>query len=418
MIINDALLNVDKKQLKYLNFFWAGFIIYTLSFILSLSPYSTNLFHVIQLLSLVLVIVPAVPLIQFNIENKYLQIFFYLYLFWSLLVIVRGFKINPTFIKDNLYNARYGILPYLAPLIMLFPKNLTFYKKVFYVILILCAFNILFDALFIRDLLSASRENETGKSLIEFLGTTLSITAGFLLLTYTYHSNKINLLALGIIIITLLLAIIRARRGLTLIFSSISICFYILYLFSSKKKLLIIYLSALTISIGVLYVSNIYKIGKKSIFSFISDRGDEDSRTGVELYFYNDMKKADWILGKGLDGQYYCPDIDEGDTTGYRTVIETDYLQIILNGGLISLGLILLILVPAIILGLFYSKNILSKGAALWILIWIASLYPARVTTFTMHYLLVWISVGICYSKSIRNLPEKNIQQLFQEKIL
>ena len=105
-------------------------------------------------------------------------------------------------------------------------------------------------------------------------------------------------------------------------------------------------------------------------------------------------KQKTGLIGKGINGKYYCPGIDKDDTTGYRTVIETDYLQLILNGGLVFLILLLLILIPAIILGIFYSKNMLSKAAAIWILLWICYLYPARVTTFSLHYILVWISVG------------------------
>jgi hypothetical protein len=95
-------------------------------------------------------------------------------------------------------------------------------------------------------------------------------------------------------------------------------------------------------------------------------------------------------------------------------MIETNYLQIILKGGIISLGLLLLIIVPACIKGIFYSKNMLSKAAGIWILLWIFCLYPANVDTFTMNYLLVWMCVGICYTKKIRNMPDDFIKQYFK----
>jgi hypothetical protein len=55
----------------------------------------------------------------------------------------------------------------------------------------------------------------------------------------------------------------------------------------------------------------------------------------------------------------------------------------------------------------------LSKAAGIWIFLWICYLYPARVSTFTLHYILVWVSVGICYSKTIRNKSETAIEELF-----
>ena len=146
------------------------------------------------------------------------------------------------------------------------------------------------------------------------------------------------------------------------------------------------------------------------------ERGKEDTRGGVEEYFYSDMKTQDWIIGRGIDGKYYCPDVRQEVITNYRGVIETGYLQTILKGGLISLGLFLLIAIPAIFKGLFHSKNLLSRGAAIWILYVLICSYPAVINTFTLRYLLVWIAIGICYSPKIRNEPDKDIRDFFLAK--
>jgi hypothetical protein len=158
---------------------------------------------------------------------------------------------------------------------------------------------------------------------------------------------------------------------------------------------------------------------KSGVFGFLVERGTEDTRTPVEECFYDDMKERDWIIGRGMAGEYFCPIVEEdADIKGYRAAIETGYLQIILNGGMISLGLLLLMAVPAIICGIFFSKNILSKAAGFWILLWMLSLYPANVATFSLNYILVWISIGICYSGTIRNMPESVIKQSFQNLYL
>ena len=124
------------------------------------------------------------------------------------------------------------------------------------------------------------------------------------------------------------------------------------------------------------------------------------------------MKPTDWAIGKGINGEYFCPGIDEDAPTNYRNIIETGYLQIILKGGIIRLILYLLIAIPALILGLFFSKNLLSKAAGIWIFISLISLYPATVNSFNLNYLLVWISIGICYSKELRILPDDQIADL------
>ncbi|KAA9039288.1 oligosaccharide repeat unit polymerase [Ginsengibacter hankyongi] len=401
----------SKKELKNITLFTSGLITYSVSFALCYSQFPIAIFHAGQLVGLALIVVSSISLCKFNIENRYLSIFYVAYLIWLAIIITRGFQTDSTFIKDMLYNARYGLMPYFVPVVLLFTKHSFFYKKIFDAIIILGIFYLIFDVIFIRQLLSSDRDNSTSVSIIEIFTSTLSLSAGFILLTYNYHSIKRILFSLFIVVLSLFFAVIRARRGLIFMCSSMLLCFYLLFTIHSKLKFAIIYISILLAAIGALYLSSIYKIGNRNIFSFVLDRGDEDTRTGVEMYFYDDLKTKDWIIGKGINGQYFCPDIEEEQATNYRNVIETDYLQIILNGGLLSLGLLLLILIPAVCLGLFYSKNMLSKGAAIWILLWIFYLYPARVSTFTLHYILVWISVGICYSKFMRKMSENEMKE-------
>jgi len=119
----------------------------------------------------------------------------------------------------------------------------------------------------------------------------------------------------------------------------------------------------------------------------------------------------DWVIGRGMRGEYYSPTMEDGN---FRGTIETDYLNMILKGGLINLVLLLMILVPAIFNGIFRSKNTLSKAAGLWIFIWLLNTYPSTVQVFSLYYMLVWICAGICYSTTIRNIPEKFLITYFQ----
>ena len=174
-------------------------------------------------------------------------------------------------------------------------------------------------------------------------------------------------------------------------------------------------MSFLFIILGAFYYSNLYHVKKNGLVGLIAERGNDDTRTVVELFFYGDMKNNDIIVGKGINGEYFCPDCEEDQETNYRSYIETGYLQIILKGGIIMLGLYLLIAIPAIILGLFYSKNSLAKASGIWILISLVSLYPATVNTFSFAFLLVWISVGICYNKGLRNLADVDVKKNLQD---
>lgn len=347
-----------------------------------------------------------VLLIKIKIESNYLRFLLFIYIIWAISVIVRGLEFNYPYIKALLINADQGGLLYLAPLILFFQQDAIFLKKLFNIIVVLGIFYFIYDVLFIRSLLDRSFETQ---NVVETLVRNLSMPCGFLLLTYKFHLKKRNLFATAVMVLSVLFSIYKARRGLSSTLILILIAAYFLYLYSTKKKVLIIYLSILFTCLGALYATSIYQINNNKLLNFIAQRGDTDTRSAVEDYFYDDLNEKDWFIGKGINGEYYCPDIEVDQLTDYRDYIETGYLQIILKGGLVRLGLFLLIALPAIILGLFFSRNILSKGSAIWIIIAILSLYPATVESFNLQYLLVWISIGICYTKTIRIMSDTEI---------
>lgn len=375
----------------------------------------------LQLLGLVIFIIPAARLIKFNLPNKYLQFIFLIYCCWLIYIVSRGFKFNFKYLFNTLIDARTGIFLYLAPLILLFPRNVVYLKKVIFAILALSIIYFLADLIFMKRLLTATTDE--GHMILEDFSQRLLLPSGFILLTISYHINnrkacKIagNLWIVFIVCITLFLALIKARRGLSFITIDILLFSYIIYNYANKGNLFVRFFPFFLLFYLSIYAVSVFQQKQNGIFSMLTSRLTEDTRSGVEDYFYIDMVKNDWILGRGIDGSYYCPSGATED--GYRTVIETDYLQIILNGGIISLTLLLLAAIPAIVMGIFYSKNILCKACATWILLWTICLYPTNITTFSLNYLLVWISIGICYSKNIRNIPEVVMKKYFSYQLV
>lgn len=405
---------ISLRESRYLDFFWGGFILFTFSYTLGATGHvNFILFQVFQIIGLILIIFPLIFFINFKIEDKYLRTLFIIYCCWLLTLILRGvlYFSDYDYLKNFLLDPSYGGMLYCAPLLLVFPRKLAAYKKMFDVLFIFCVAYLIYDIFFLRDLLNSDWQSLQSQAVVE-LSSDISFPCGFLLLTYAYHTNFKKMAALAAIVLTLLFSIIRARRGLILMTSGIIIASYLLYYFTSKRKTLVIYVSILAIILSSIYVLAMYK-PNKNIFGGIMERGVEDTRTGVERYFYADMQLKDWIIGRGINGEYYCPGIEMDRATSNRSVIETGYLQTILKGGIISLGLFLLMAIPAIINGLFYSKNLLSKAAAIWIFLALMSMYPATVNTFTLRYLLVWISIGMCYSKKIRGLSDAVLKEYF-----
>ncbi|MGN6196966.1 MAG: hypothetical protein ACTHOB_18640 [Ginsengibacter sp.] len=410
----DLLTELNQKEIKFLNFFWLGFAVYSITAaFVTQSHIIILILQVFQMISLLSMFYGAIHLIKYKFDNDYLAIIFTFYLLWLLIIFAGVYKFfNYSFFKSSFLGAPSGPLLYFAPLVLLFPRKLGYYKKLFDVIIIFGIFYVLFDFIFIKHLLSSDSSDKRNNAIVETLSD-LSFPCGFILLTLYYHSTKKQLISMGVVLLALLFALIRARRGLIVMYSEILLFGYIIYFFTSRSKVLIIYLTIIVFIGGLTYYFHMYRPHESKVFGFLLERGDEDTRTGVELYFYDDMKTKDWIVGRGVKGEYFCPDIEEDQATNYRDTIETGYLQTILNGGLISLGLFLLIAIPAFIKGIFSSRNILSKAAGLWILMSIVNSYPATINVFTLNYLLVWISIGICYSKEIRYLSEPELRQFF-----
>lgn len=410
----------NQSEFRFINYFWIGVIIYSSSYtmnIIQLIP--SKIYNYLQILGLLFIIPTAYQLIHFRITNSYLKVVYTILCFWYILIIIRGIEFNKEFILGTIVEAYTGIFLYFVPLILLFPLNFSSLRRTFNAIIILGVVFVIFVLYFIQTLIYPGSD-PLSQSTIEYFAKTLSIPCGFILFTQKYHSQKINLWALIVMLITLAFAIIRARRGLIFISGMILFISAIFYFSASKGKLLNKYIPLLMAPILIMLSINFYQKNKSSAFSLITERIDEDTRTGVELYFYADMEVKDWIIGRGMSGTYYCPleSYYDYDVPDYRSGVETDYLTIILKGGIISLALLLLIAIPALIKGIFYSQNAFSKAAGAWIFIWLISLYPTTVTTFTVNYILVWISIGICYSSEIRNLSDDILIKYFKAKSL
>lgn len=407
----------NRKDSLLLNLFWLGFMIYITSYAISSTNQVNFVFvNVLQIIGLALLLPSAVVIMQFRIENKYLRTLFVLYIFWLLTVVIRGFSFDYDFLKQMLFSPMRGVLVYFIPLVVLIPLNAVFFRKLVGTILFLGFCFLIFSVVSSRQLLFPVNYY-LSQGIFETYSQHLSLPLGFILLTYIYHTSSRNLFALFLMMMTFLLAVLRARRGM--IFLSFNILFlsFIVYQWINKTRVVRIVLLGFVIIIAAYSAMKLYENNRKDTFSLITERIDDDTRSEVETYFYRDFKIKDWIIGRGINGQYFCPGVEdaEGGISIYRSVIETGFLQIILNGGMISLLLFMLISIPALVKGIFHSNNLLSKAAGIWILLFYIYAYPGTPTIFSLNYIMVWISIGACYSQPLRDLSDNEILAWFKQ---
>jgi len=416
-VLSRKLVKIDLefKNRTNLIVFWLGFLIYTFGYTSSRIPNPSYIVSdLLRVLGLLMFIPTAFITAKSVFTSNYFKVFFVLYCMWSLSVVFRGLALNYEFIKTTIFTPFGGVFMYLVPFVLLLSRPPLFYKIIFQVIYI---FGILF---LIQVLISWNSLMDVGnldsRDNFEIIVKTLALPSGFILLTYNYHSISKKVVAILSISVAFLLSVQMARRGLMFMTGSAVAFTLITQLVINKKRVLgflfIIMFSVIVLFNGLIYFSNT----EIPLLDNVKDRISEDTRSSVEEYYYADMEYNDWLIGRGMSGKVAAPIgiEDDDDISGLRDGIETDYLNIILKGGLVQLILLLMVAIPAMINLFFNSSNLLSKAFGFWILLWLASLYPSTVTTFTLNYILVWIAIGIGFSQKTRNIQNAELMRYFK----
>lgn len=243
-------------------------------------------------------------------------------------------------------------------------------------------------------------------------------SVAFCLFLLPLIKNKRKYLVVAVFgIITLLITLICARRGATLTIGIIFLFSACLYAKNISYKYISIYWLLI---VGIVFGGfMIYHQQSNTLFKNMTQKGLYNSREIVANYFEKDMfNSSDIWFGRGLNGMYYCPQryVVDGkyEYVKYRYSIETGFYHLILKGGIIFAVLHVIILFSAVIKGLFFSRNMVVKAFALWILLSLIELYPFGWPSFSIKFLLVWIGACICYDKAFLIMSNEQICKVLQ----
>ena len=343
------------------------------------------------------------------------KILFFSYVMICIVMIVRGYLIDYRYQWESIFGiinfhlfSQYYILPYLMPIVAFIPfseYNLSLYKKIGYYVsiiaIILCILNY-------GSIVSASHDTMSGKDDLYGYGAgtgALALTVSFIALCYPYMRKKEWLVYFCSLIISLFVTLIAARRGTSFSVAMI-LCSSLLLLAYSLKgaKRFGLFLGA-----SIMFVIAFYYFENSSDFAFIHQRGDEDTRSGVDIALLSQMDTNEMIFGKGLNGRYYYPLHLDDRLDGWRYVTETGFYNIVLKGGfLMAIVYIILLLFPAV-KGIFFSKNVFCKALGLFILVSLIELYPFGWLAFDMRFFIIWIGIPMCMDENIRLLSNKEV---------
>jgi len=349
-------------------------------------------------------------LIRLQIANKYFRFLFFVYIISNLIILLQAFN-NLNFSKFlSFITDPYLFFPYLIPIVVLIPANIFFIKRLFEYFALLGLVLIFLFAILSNYMLNIN------SFFSEHVLWTFGSGCGFILLAIDYQKNSRKILAIIVVLLSLFISTILARRNIMLTFSNYILFSILLLLFNSKKSIpfKIFFLSIVLSSfLGAYFIFNKYQ---DNLFSRISGRLDENTREQIFSGFFSSMSTNDLIFGKGFDGTYYAPTIEVDKDN--RSIIECGYLQTILKGGIVNLALFLLMALPAAYLGIVKSRNTISKAAGSIIVLWLIDMVPWGMPALNIRYIFVWICIGICYSKEIQILSDaeiKNSLKLFSK---
>lgn len=355
----------------------------------------------------------------FNVFSKFYCSLLQFYLFLCVVMILRGYTIDYEYqwissqgMLNYHFIQKYYILPYLMPLVCFIPWQYYKFDKIVKFATWAALISIVIFIVYFPTIISSSLAAKTGGSFDRIdsgLDFRFYAAFAFVTLLVAYIPNKTWLINVLGLITVILINMIAARRGSSLMLSILLLG--TLYFWSKNKEwrngLYAKIVCALLLGLAVYFVLN------SSLFDYLFQRGMQDSRSGVDDALLKQMSSWELFWGKGLNGRYYYPILFDDYWKGWRYGSETGFFNIVLKGGyLMAFTYILLLAIPAF-KGMFKSNNYLCKAGGFFILLSLLELYPFGWLEFSIKFLIIWMFVPICMNQQVREMDDEQIMEQF-----
>lgn len=217
----------------------------------------------------------------------------------------------------------------------------------------------------------------------------LAIPVSLLLyLSFTISKRTVIFIIISYLVL-LLTSIWLGRRSVS--FELIIALLIFVYLNAKNKKVFMGCIILLILAYP--YIGKLYN----SDNSRLKDRMEIDNRSPEDKDALNSLTGIYYFFGKGIDGEYYSHTY-----AMKRGIVETGFSHMMLKGGFVFVFLYIIIMIRAIFLGFFYSKNKFSKGLAFYVLVQLVSMYPLPIPTMNLQCFILWYSIALLDNKGIR----------------
>lgn len=241
----------------------------------------------------------------------------------------------------------------------------------------------------------------------------------YLIITIPFRRAGGKILIL-LITISIIIVSFTNRAGLLRILISYSIlgAFYLMQSIKINKKLLI-FLVFLVLMIPIV---SLY-LGMKGVSIFQVVLGEDtngysqlnpyaDTRTFLYYEVFQDIiLNKSLVFGKGLNAGYESYSFN----TFNRQVVEVGFLQLLLKTGVIGSVLYFAVIISAIFKALGRSGSLFMKALGLLLTGYLIMFFVENVLAYNLLNIIVWFSVGMCYSPTLRGMNSKDFEHLFKK---
>jgi len=346
--------------------------------------------------------------------SKTTRILFYALIFWGLVVIVRSFSLSIQDWVTNFGNV-YMALAWLTPATLILGLKIENWK------IVLQAIAFMFTLMIIAFLFLPFLELYD-----EWIWLLRPIS--LLLLIGVFRFKTIGRVKAYLIVIIYIIVSTLQERRMEFLYLAMIFGFLLLdKLFEIKlKKSFIKYI----ITSFLILFTVIFTIGYEFVSNIVASFIDfQDSRTFLFTELAQELNNIEKVIGRGSLGTYYSHYFEHtkwytveilkhewwGDSAT-RITTEVGYLQMILKGGYIMLGLNLIFYLYSSYVAIFKSNSKFIKRLGYFILIFtILSLIELR-PTFTPIFFILWMAIGTVLNKKYRDMDDHEIEPLITIK--
>lgn len=380
---------------------------------------------------------------------------FVFFLVWTFVLILRGSLTGrfPLYIHsfsqvgiDVVVN-RYSGMAYIMPLVALMTIRMDSFYYMKRIGILLCCISLVMIFTHWQDVFSPDlqygrteieSETEVGQFLniyditdVCFVGTWVILLLSFLL---QYFDKKLLLLFIPFLFLAFFGSVVGGRRAASFyngLFMLIAFFIYYKYTINENQKNTqksrgrVFFRRVLVIALvgGVVYYI-VQLANTTTTFDFLFSRLFEDNyseqvintgRSRLVADMVNDFNShpLSWFFGRGVNGSYETSILSIG---GRRQAMEWGFLCLILKGGIPYLIMYVYLLFHAFAMGIYHSKNLLSKGLAFICLLGVVLLADVYTPSYGVYYFIIWMSFGLLENEKIRQLDDETIKNCFNIK--